>query len=75
MALLGGFAAKEGVVSTLGTALSIGEVDPEETASLSERLASDEHWNPLVSLIVFSIFYAPCFVTVVCMVKEKGGWK
>jgi ferrous iron transport protein B len=77
VALVGGFAAKEVIVSTLGTALSIGEVDPEETASLSERLASDAHWNPLVafSLIVFSIFYAPCFVTVVCMVKETGGWK
>ncbi len=77
VALVGGFAAKEVIVSTLGTALSIGEVDPEETTSLSERLASDAHWNPLVafSLIVFSIFYAPCFVTVVCMVRETGGWK
>ncbi len=77
VALVGGFAAKEVIVSTLGIALSIGEVDPEETASLSERLASDAHWNPLVafSLIVFSIFYAPCFVTVVCMVRETGGWK
>jgi ferrous iron transport protein B len=52
-------------------------VDPEETTSLSEKLASDPHWNPLTafSLMVFSIFYAPCFVTVVCMARETGGWK
>jgi ferrous iron transport protein B len=77
VALVGGFAAKEVIVSTLGTALSIGEVDPEETGSLTERLNSDPLWNPIVafSLIVFSIFYAPCFVTVVCIIRETGSWK
>ena len=77
VALVGGFAAKEVIVSTLGTAFSLGEVDPENSTSLSERLATDPRWNPLValSLIVFSIFYAPCFVTVVCIVKEAGSWR
>lgn len=77
VALLGGFAAKEVIVSTLGTALSMGETDPEETSSLSDRLSSDPYWSPLLafSLIVFSIFYAPCFVTVVCLVRETGSWK
>jgi len=27
------------------------------------------------SLIVFTIFYAPCFVAVVCIAKEAGSWK
>ena len=77
IALVGGFAAKEVVVSTLGTAYSIGEVDPEETTSLSDRLKSAEGWGPLTafSLIIFTIFYAPCFVTVVCIAKEAGSWK
>ncbi|HQN18897.1 MAG TPA: nucleoside recognition domain-containing protein, partial [Syntrophobacteraceae bacterium] len=77
VALVGGFAAKEVVVSTLGTAFSLGEVDPEESTSLSDHLAADPRWNPLValSLIVFTIFYAPCFVSVVCIVKEAGSWK
>lgn len=77
IALVGGFAAKEIVVSTLGTAYSIGEVDPEETTSLSDRLKSAEGWGPLTafSLIIFTIFYAPCFVTVVCIAKEAGSWK
>ncbi len=77
IALVGGFAAKEVVVSTLGTAYSLGEVDPEETDSLSETLAKDPGWSPLTafSLIIFTIFYAPCFVTVVCIVREAGSWK
>ncbi len=77
IALVGGFAAKEVVVSTLGTAYSLGEVDPEETGSLSDRLRTADGWGPLTafSLIIFTIFYAPCFVTVVCIAKEAGSWK
>jgi ferrous iron transport protein B len=77
IALVGGFAAKEVVVSTLGTAYSIGEVDPEETTSLSDKLKAADGWGPLTafSLILFTIFYAPCFVTVVCIAKEAGSWK
>jgi ferrous iron transport protein B len=77
IALVGGFAAKEVVVSTLGTAYSLGEVDPEEAGALSDRLAASPGWNPLTawSLILFTIFYAPCFVTVVCIAREAGSWK
>jgi ferrous iron transport protein B len=77
IALIGGFAAKEVVVSTLGTAYSLGEVDPEESGSLSETLATDPNWSPLVAigLIVFTIFYSPCFVSVICISREAGTWK
>jgi ferrous iron transport protein B len=77
IALVGGFAAKEVVVSTLGTAYSLGEVDPEEAGSLSETLARDPGWSPLlaVGLIVFTMFYSPCFVSVICISKESGSWK
>lgn len=77
IALVGGFAAKEVVVSTLGTAYSLGEVDPEETGSLGETLQKDPNWSPLLalSLILFTIFYAPCFVTVVAIGREAGSWK
>jgi len=77
IALVGGFAAKEVIIATLGTAYSLGETDPEDTASLSETLAKDPHWNPLMALalIIFVMFYAPCFVTVVCISKESGSWK
>jgi ferrous iron transport protein B len=77
IALVGGFAAKEVIVTTLGTAYSLGQTDPEDNASLSETLAKDPRWNPVVALalIVFVMFYAPCFVTVVCISKESGSWK
>ena len=77
IALIGGFAAKEVIISTLGTAYSLGEVDPEESTSLSDRLARDPNWNPIKALavMVFIMFYAPCFVTVVCIAKEAGSWK
>jgi ferrous iron transport protein B len=77
IALIGGFAAKEVVVSTLGTAYSLGAVDPEESGSLSETLAADPNWSPLVAigLIVFTMFYSPCFVAVICISRESGTWK
>jgi ferrous iron transport protein B len=77
IALVGGFAAKEVVVSTLGTAYSLGEVDPEQSTSLSDTLANDPGWSPLIAigLIVFTMFYSPCFVSVICISKESGSWK
>lgn len=76
IALIGGFAAKEVIVSTLGTAYSMGEVDAEEPQSLGQRLKNDNNWNRVVavSALVFIMFYAPCFVTVVCIAKESS-WK
>ncbi|MFC1579707.1 ferrous iron transport protein B [Thermodesulfobacteriota bacterium] len=74
IALIGGFAAKEVIVSTLGTAYSLGEVDSEESTSLSERLRKDPRWNPLVAfcLILFTMLYVPCFVTVVSIKRESS---
>ena len=76
IALLGGFAAKEVIISTLGTAYSMGETDPENAGSLGDRLARDSSWSPLVALsaLLFMAFYAPCFVTVVCIAREAGSW-
>lgn len=77
IALLGGFAAKEVLVSTLGTAYSLGEVDPEEADSLSVKIQSDPHWNQAnaASLIIFVLIYAPCVVTIAAMRAETGGWR
>jgi ferrous iron transport protein B len=77
IALVGGFAAKEVVVSTLGTAYSLGEIDPEENAPLAEKLSETPGWHPLsaLSLIIFIMFYAPCFASVVCIAREAGSWK
>ncbi|WP_417908797.1 ferrous iron transport protein B [Candidatus Electronema sp. PJ] len=77
IALVGGFAAKEVIVSTLGTAYSLGETNPEDAAPLKERLAADPRWSPAAALafLVFVMFYSPCFVTAVAIAKESGSWK
>ncbi|MEN8190783.1 MAG: ferrous iron transport protein B [Thermodesulfobacteriota bacterium] len=77
IALLGGFAAKEVIISTLGTAYSMGEMDDVKSDSLGKRLQRDPHWNKVVAVavLVFIMFYAPCFVTVICIAKEAGSWK
>jgi ferrous iron transport protein B len=77
IALVGGFAAKEVIVATLGTAYSLAEIDPEKSRSLSQILAASPQWSPLLalSLMVFVMFYAPCFVSVVCIAREAGSWK
>ncbi len=76
IALIGGFAAKEVIVSTLGTAYSMGKVDNEDSQSLSNRLKEDSNWNKVVAVaaLVFIMFYSPCFVTLVCIAKESS-WK
>ena len=77
IALVGGFAAKEVVVSTLGTAYSLGKIDPEESGSLAETLQKDPGWNTVkaLSFMVFVMFYAPCMATLVVMRKETGTWR
>ncbi|MFO7713544.1 ferrous iron transport protein B [Desulfosarcina sp.] len=76
IALLGGFAAKEVIVSTLGTAYSLGRVDAGGTESLAVRLVAEPGWRTLTawSLIIFVMFYAPCFVTVICISRESS-WR
>ncbi|WP_027361770.1 ferrous iron transport protein B [Halodesulfovibrio aestuarii] len=77
IALVGGFAAKEVIVSTLGTAYSLGDVDPEDAAPLAERIAQDPNWTPstAIAFLLFVLLYAPCFVTVVAIKQEAGSWK
>ena len=76
IALIGGFAAKEVVVSTLGTVYSLEASESESRASLAAYLAASPKWSPLLalSLIIFTIFYAPCFVTIIVISKEAGSW-
>lgn len=78
VALLAGVAAKEVVVSTLGTIYSLGEVDPEETDTLKESLQNDPSWSPLKALafLMFSLIYLPCFVAMAVFYRESGSsWK
>jgi ferrous iron transport protein B len=77
VALLSGFAAKELIISTMGTAYSMGKSRKGEDLPLSEQLAGDPGWNKTraMALIVFIMLYAPCLATVTCIIKEAGAWK
>jgi len=76
IALIGGFAAKEVVVGTLGTAYSLGVVDPDNSQSLADRLSSDPSWSPLkaFALMLFVMLYAPCVATLAVIRKETESW-
>jgi len=78
VALMAGVAAKEVVVSTLGTIYSLGEVDPEGAESLKEALQNDPAWTPLkaLSFLIFCLIYLPCFVAMAVFYRESGSsWK
>ena len=77
VALLGGFAAKEVIVATLGTAYSLGEVETKKADNLSEQLRKEPGWNPLMAftLLLFVMLYNPCIATLVTIRKESGTWR
>ncbi|MBW2345976.1 MAG: ferrous iron transport protein B, partial [Deltaproteobacteria bacterium] len=48
----------------------------DEAGSLSQRLKNEPNWDPLLAftLIIFTMLYVPCFVTVV-MIQRESSWK
>ncbi|MEW5945119.1 MAG: ferrous iron transport protein B [bacterium] len=76
VALVAAFAAKEVVVSTLGTIYSVGEAD-ETSAGLRAEIADDPVFNPLVAyvLMLFTLLTVPCMATVAVIRRETNSWK
>ncbi|MBF0587087.1 ferrous iron transport protein B [Prosthecochloris sp. N3] len=76
VALVTGLAAKEVVVSTMGTIYSLGEVD-EESVELKSILKRDPSFDraTALSLMVFVLLYIPCVAAIGVMRKELGRWK
>ena len=77
IALIGGFAAKEVVIGSLGTAYALEAQSEEDSHSLSEQLAAHPDWNPVraFALMIFVMLYAPCLVTIAVIRRESGSWK
>lgn len=77
IALIGGFAAKEVVIGTMGTAYSMGDAHPETVRGLSSRLAADPGWSPVraAAMMVFVMLYAPCLTTLAVIRRESGKWR
>lgn len=75
IALLGGAAAKEVVLSTLATAY--GMDDSGENASFENHLANDPWWTPLraFALILFVMIYSPCAATLAVIWSETRSLK
>ncbi|MDR0822631.1 MAG: ferrous iron transport protein B [Endomicrobium sp.] len=78
IALIAGLAAKEVVVSTLGTIYSLGEVDTEDDESITplrEKIASDSGWSPLkaIAFLIFCMIYPPCITAMIVFFKETGA--
>jgi ferrous iron transport protein B len=80
IALIAGFAAKEAVVSTLGTVYKVGEPDEEideHDPGLRGALRADPNFSPLVAytLMVFVLIYVPCIAVIAVVRKETNSWK
>ena len=77
IALIGGLAAKEVVLGTLGTAYAMGETTEGDSSSISQQLAEDPGWSRAraFAMLVFVMAYAPCLVTLVTIKKETGKWR
>ena len=76
IALVTGLAAKEVVVSTLGTIYSLGETK-EGSTDLKRELQKDPKLNKAtaLSLMVFVLLYIPCVAAIAVFRKESGSWK
>jgi ferrous iron transport protein B len=76
IALISGFAAKETVVSTMGTVYGVGETD-EGSESLRERLATDPAYSKLkaYAFLAFILLYVPCMAAMAIFLRETNSWK
>lgn len=74
--LISAVAAKEVLVSSLGTIYSVGDVEDDAT-SLQEALQNDPSFSPLIaySLMVFTLLYSPCLAALAVMKRETNSWK
>lgn len=69
-------AAKELLVSTLGTIYSVGG-DEEDSAALGDAMMADPVLSPLVaySLMIFTLIYSPCLAALAVVRRETNSWK
>ncbi|MDR3592247.1 MAG: ferrous iron transport protein B [Negativicutes bacterium] len=74
--LVSAVAAKEVLVSTLGTIYSVGEAK-ENPNSLQGALAADPAFRPLVAftLMLFTLIYSPCLAALAVIRRETNSWK
>jgi len=76
VSLVAGLAAKEVVVSTLGTIYAVGG-DTLHPQALTDYLQNDSDFTPLVALtlMLFILIYPPCIAALAVIKRETGSWK
>ena len=76
LSLVAGLAAKEVVISTLGTIYAVGG-DDQNPAPLTEYLQNDPHFTPLIALtlMLFILIYPPCIAALAVIRRKTGSWK
>ena len=80
--LISAFAAREVIISTLGTLYSVGDAD-ETSTLLRDQLKADRYpdgrpvFTPLVavSLLVFFVFALQCMSTLAVARRETNSWR
>lgn len=75
VSLLTALAAKEVMVSTLGTIYAVAS-DADNEQPLQVYLRQDKSFTPLiaVSLMAFVLIYPPCIAAMAVFKRESGGW-
>ncbi|MCF7832690.1 MAG: ferrous iron transport protein B [Candidatus Marinimicrobia bacterium] len=74
IALVNGLAAKEIVVSTMGTIYAIGDTE-SGTKTLAESLREDPEYSRAVgiSFMIFVLLYIPCIASVTVFLRESDS--
>ena len=76
IALINGLAAKEIVVSTMGTIYALGDTE-SDSRTLAESLRSDPAYSTAtgLSFMIFVLLYVPCIASVAVFFRESSSKK
>jgi ferrous iron transport protein B len=75
-ALIPSFAAREVLVSAMGTVMSVDEEDEDALiAGLSKKMSDEYSLATLMALLIWFVFSPQCIATVGVIKKEAGGYK
>jgi ferrous iron transport protein B len=74
VALIPGLAAREVVVSALGTVYALSQTGDDVGTALAPLIAADWSLATGLSLLVWFVFAPQCLATLAVVRKETGGW-
>jgi ferrous iron transport protein B len=72
--LISSLAAREVIVSTLGTIYGVEDTD-DQSVGLRQKLQSELTPGGAVALLIFFAFAMQCMSTIAVVRRETGGWK